>query len=286
MPELYKIQLHDVSQTHNLFPSLCVDDLVLVSGTTYSSVTVPLVGANGLDPSVIPDDYIGDVVMVLAVQDAAPTTCVANDKYLNKTDKKIYTATGTNTWGTTGVAAKKHTIYVDKTHNNTWIYGSTQIVEISPQITKVTRTSGTATNAVLTEKGVRDSIDAASFPQNWKPEEHIAGSDLGVLCVQANYIHLNSSNVLTADIVPETASGYDFSGGNAGKYITVSVLQRYLLGGESGAGHEYAVTGVLQSKQLKLQNGTGITGLANGGNNISLYQWTTGGWGLHYTVLT
>ena len=45
-------------------------------------------------------ETIAPVTGIIASGASNPSTCSAGDKFFNSTDKKIYTATGTNTWGT------------------------------------------------------------------------------------------------------------------------------------------------------------------------------------------
>lgn len=51
-------------------------------------------------------------VVLLAVSDTAPSECSEGDKYFNTDSNKIYTATGTNTWGSTGEDPIEDILYV------------------------------------------------------------------------------------------------------------------------------------------------------------------------------
>lgn len=51
-------------------------------------------------------------VPLLAVSDTAPSECEERDKYFNTTSKKIFTATGHNTWGSTGEDPKDGMLYI------------------------------------------------------------------------------------------------------------------------------------------------------------------------------
>lgn len=55
-------------------------------------------------------------VELIAISSTAPSTCAESDKYFNTSSNKIFTATATNTWGTTGEDASHGVIYK---YNNT-----------------------------------------------------------------------------------------------------------------------------------------------------------------------
>lgn len=67
---------------------------------------------------------------LLAVVNTAPATCDTGDIYFNTTDNLIYTATATNTWGSTGVAPTKNTIYVLLSTNSIYAYNGATLVSI------------------------------------------------------------------------------------------------------------------------------------------------------------
>ena len=67
---------------------------------------------------------------LLAVTDTAPAQCSTGDKYFNTSTKKIYTATGTNTWGTTGVNPTRNTIYLEFATQTAYAYDGTTLVSV------------------------------------------------------------------------------------------------------------------------------------------------------------
>lgn len=69
-------------------------------------------------------------VSLLAVSDTAPSECSIGDKYYNTTTKKIYTATGTNTWGSTGEDPISDILYVVFSEKNTYSYDGTDLVSV------------------------------------------------------------------------------------------------------------------------------------------------------------
>lgn len=91
-------------------------------------------GSDSLIPSQYLPSFVDDVMELDAVQTqagAAPATCSTGDKYYNYTNAVIYTATGPNTWGGVGVAPVGDKIYVDKTNNNSFRWGGSQMVLIT-----------------------------------------------------------------------------------------------------------------------------------------------------------
>jgi hypothetical protein len=85
----------------------------------FGSISIPM-------PS-----YVDDVIELLALSAAAPSECVKDDMYYNANDKKIYTATGTNTWGTTGRTPKRSKIYVDLSTDMLYRWGGSAMVLIT-----------------------------------------------------------------------------------------------------------------------------------------------------------
>jgi len=68
--------------------------------------------------------------ILLAVSSSAPATCSTGDMYFNTTNNLIYTATATNTWGTTGVAPTSNTIYIVLSTNSTYAYDGNTLVSV------------------------------------------------------------------------------------------------------------------------------------------------------------
>lgn len=67
---------------------------------------------------------------LLAVTDTAPAQCSTGDKYFNTSTKKIYTATATNTWETTGVNPTRNTIYLEFTTQTAYAYDGDTLVSV------------------------------------------------------------------------------------------------------------------------------------------------------------
>lgn len=68
--------------------------------------------------------------LLLAVASSAPESCSTGDMYFNTTTNLIYTATATDTWGTTGTTPTSTTIYVVLSTNSTYTYDGTTLVAI------------------------------------------------------------------------------------------------------------------------------------------------------------
>ena len=70
-------------------------------------------GEDGKIPASYLPSYVDDVVDLIAIDETAPAVCEEGDKYYNSVDKLIYTATGTNTWGSSGEAPLQGKIYIN-----------------------------------------------------------------------------------------------------------------------------------------------------------------------------
>ena len=68
--------------------------------------------------------------ILIAVSSTAPVQCATGDMYFNTTDNLIYTATGSNTWGTTGIAPTKNTIYLELTNQTVYAYNGTTLISV------------------------------------------------------------------------------------------------------------------------------------------------------------
>ena len=87
--------------------------------------------SNGLVPSGQLPSYVDDVIELLTIASSAPSTCAKDDKYYNSTTSLIYTATATNTWGTTGETPVSGKIYVNLNDDNSYRWSGTAMTEIS-----------------------------------------------------------------------------------------------------------------------------------------------------------
>jgi len=107
-------------------------------GETYIKVDtkgqpngVASLGADGLIPSTQLPSFVDDVVELLDIAASDPGTAATGDKYYKTGDKKIYTATGTNTWGGTGETPEKSKIYINLATNISYRWGGSDMVQIT-----------------------------------------------------------------------------------------------------------------------------------------------------------
>jgi len=203
------------------------------------------------------------------------------------TNKKIYTATATNTWGTTGTEPEKSKIYVNTADDKTYRWSGSVMTEIGKQhaIATVIRVAGTADdNHVASEKAVRDALVAAgayTLPA-------ATASDLGGVKIAA--VATSGINNASGSISIATASASQLGGVKIGSNISISngvisvaestnsqkgvVLTKSTVDGnnaslsatDSAVGTVptvWAVETALKAKQDKLTAGTGVS-ITNG----------------------
>lgn len=103
--------------------------------------------------------------ILLAISDTAPSTCATGDLYYNTTSKKIFEATGTNTWGTTGTNPTSNTIYILFDTKTTYSYDGTDLVSVG---------GGGAEISVSTTEPTGDEDDSVKIWIN--PNEAPSGS--------------------------------------------------------------------------------------------------------------
>ena len=277
-----KIQLKSVNG-NKLFPRTSINNIVGEDYTTVVSIPV-LDGTGKIKAENLPS-FVDDVIELVAVSETAPASCSAGDMYFNSgsTNKKIYTATAANTWGTTGVEPEKSKIYVNVADNKTYRWSGTVMTEIGkmPAVATTIRVSGTADdNHVASEKAVRDALVAAgayTLPA-------ATASDLGGVKVAA--VATSGINNASGSISIATASASQLGGVKIGSNIAISngvisvaestnsqkgvVLTKSSVDGnneslsatDSAVGTVptvWAVETALKAKQDKLTAGTGVS---------------------------
>ena len=281
-----KIQLKSVNG-NKLFPRTSINNIVGEDYTTVVSIPV-LDGTGKIKAENLPS-FVDDVIELVAVSETAPASCAAGDMYFNSgsTNKKIYTATAANTWGTTGVEPEKSKIYVNIADNKTYRWSGTVMTEIGkmPAVATTIRVSGTADdNHVASEKAVRDALVAAgayTLPA-------ATASELGGVKIAA--VATSGINNSSGTISIATASASQLGGVKIGSNITISngvisvaestnsqkgvVLTKSTIDGnnaslaatDSAVGTVptvWAVETALKAKQDKLTAGTGVS-ISNG----------------------
>lgn len=162
-----------------LYPRTSIDNLVDAVGST-NSVSVPVLDSNGkLDASYLPS-YVDDIIDLKAITGTAPTTCAVGDMYFNSTsgNLKIYTATATNTWGTTGATPEVGKIYVNLADSKIYRWSGSAMVEISKQVSTVTSvraTSSALDTVVPTEKAVATALAGKAASSHTHSISNVSG---------------------------------------------------------------------------------------------------------------
>lgn len=146
-------------------------DGLVTTGTTLAAADIPDISATyvtqtqigvangvaGLDndgkvPSSQLPSYVDDVVELLTLSDTAPVSCATGDKYYNTSTKKIYTATATDTWDTTGVDPDTGVIYVALDTDASYRWSGSAMINIGNPIGAATEsTPGIAALATQAE---------------------------------------------------------------------------------------------------------------------------------------
>ena len=277
-----KIQLKSVNG-NKLFPRTSINNIVGEDYTTVVSIPV-LDGTGKIKAENLPS-YVDDVIELVAVSETAPATCAVGDMYFNSgsTDKKIYTATAANTWGTTGVEPEKSKIYVCTADDKTYRWSGSVMTEIGKQHATATtiRATGTADDDhVATEKAVRDALVAAGA---YELPAATSGELGGVKIAAAATSGINNNS---GTISIATASTSQLGGVKIGDNISVSngtisvksgtneqagvvTTKSAISGNNASLGSTDTATGTvptvwgvekaLKDKQDKLTAGTGIS---------------------------
>ena len=130
-------------------------NLVLADGTNIGQNTfilataagansgVATLGADGKVPASQLPSFVDDVIDLIDIAATAPEHCAAGDKYYNSTSKKIFTATGTDTWGETGADPEGGKIYITTDDEKTFRWSGSTMAEISAGLA-LGETQGTA----------------------------------------------------------------------------------------------------------------------------------------------
>ena len=158
-------------------------NLVLADGTNIAQSTfipatekgansgVATLGADGKVPASQLPSFVDDVIDLLDIAETAPAECAAGDKYYNSSSKKIFTATGTNTWGETGEDPEGGKIYITLDDEKTYRWSGTTMAEISAGLA-LGETQGTAYEG---SKGAANATAIASHTGN--TDIHVTTSD-------------------------------------------------------------------------------------------------------------
>ena len=243
-----KIQLKSIGG-NKLFPRTSINNIVGEDFTTVVSIPV-LDGTGKIKAENLPS-FVDDVIELVAVSETAPASCAAGDMYFNSgaTNKKLYSATAANTWGTTGVEPEKSKIYVNIADNKTYRWSGTVMTEIGkmPAVATTIRVSGTADdNHVASEKAVRDALVAA-----------------GAYTLPA----ATASELGGVKIAAVASSGINNSSGS----ISIAIASASQLGGVKIGSNISVSNGVISvAESTNSQKGVVLTKSTVDGNNTSL----------------
>ena len=130
---------------------------IIARGMAASGVKV---GSDGKIPADLLPSYVDDITDLIAVDSAAPAQCSEGDKYYNTTDKLIYTATGTNTWGSTGETPEDGKIYLNISANpaTSYRWSGTDLVEVGQDLSNyITLDSAQTVTGVKTFSNLPES---------------------------------------------------------------------------------------------------------------------------------
>jgi len=173
---------------------------------------VASLGADGKVPSGQLPSYVDDVIELNTMAATAPATCATGDKYYNTTTKLIYTATATDTWGTTGETPDAGVIYVAKDTNASYRWSGSDMINIGNPISAATEsTPGIA--AIATQAEVTTGTNDTKFVTPLKLATYTSG--------MAKAFHVNNTAL--------TASGgvctWTITNSLATKYVQVHVYE-------------------------------------------------------------
>lgn len=156
--------------------------------------------SNGLVPESQLPSYVDDVIDLLALTNTAPSTCAKGDKYFNTTSNKIFTATATNTWGSTGKTPETGVIYVNLADNSTYRWSGSAMVKISNPLDIATLSeaqAGTNDTKVMTPLKVKQALawQYVGLLQNYSYKETIGNGTSTRVTLHHNF---STHNVMVA----------------------------------------------------------------------------------------
>lgn len=202
--------------------------------------------------------------VLLAVSSSAPATCDTGDIYFNTTDNLIYTATATNTWGSTGVAPTKNTIYIEFTSQTAYAYDGTTLVSVG---------GGSGSEIVVgDEEPTEDTkmiIDTDAFDPQYSDitDEYSEASNKAYSCDYVN-------NILNAQEFSQSIGTLASGGEKVGQTFTITVPSGYKTLGIVGFKMSGAGYTTVNLSYIAISNNTVTYTVANYGSattgNITL----------------
>ena len=219
---------------------------------------------------------------LLAVDSVAPEECTTGDKYYNTEDNKIYTATGTDTWGTTGVDAELGIFYVVLESQNIYTYNGATLVSVGggagggdslPIGTVIAYAGSTATDGFLLANG--DAVSRTTYKDLFRIIGTTYGTGDGSTTfnlpnIKGKVVVMFDSNDTAFNILGATGGSkyiqdhrHKYGGTSGGSYAgTVNNTWSNLGSGQGGvtANDTATTTGGV------LTTGTGSVSVGNAGN--------------------
>lgn len=147
-------------------------------------------------------------ISLLAVSASAPSECDEGDKYYNTITKKIYVATGTNTWSAEGTTPLKDILYILFSNNTAYAWNDEDLVSVGGGSINVN-------NSTITIK--KNNVTVDSFTTN-------ASSDKSInIPIPTKTSELNNDSSFTT---LNQANGYSSAEAIVGKWINGKPIYR------------------------------------------------------------
>lgn len=237
---------------------------------------VATLDANGLVPSSQLPSFVDDIIELLNITSTAPTSCAKGDMYYNNgsSNKKIYTATAANTWGSTGATPEAGKIYVNLNNSKTYRWSGSDLVVISE-----TLAIGTTSSTAAAGNHTHTTTIAADSGSNQLTLAF--GTKYKLTAGGTSYIFTMPSN-------PNTNTTYTFATGDSNGQFKVTPsggsAQNVSIKGLGSAAYTessaYATSGHTHDTSLAASDGTSGITLAFG----SKYSLTAGGTSYIFTM--
>lgn len=126
-----------------------------------SSNGIAELDGDGIVPLSQLPSYVSTIVDLISVT-TEPVSCSEGDKYYNSSTKFIYTATGTDTWGETGVTPIIAAMYYDTITEKSYRWSGSTIVEVAEPTSLVEERSESSTT-VPTSKLLNNELNKLSM---------------------------------------------------------------------------------------------------------------------------
>jgi microcystin-dependent protein len=220
--------------------------------------------------------------ILLAISDTAPSECATGDLYYNTTSKKIFEATGTNTWGTTGTNPTSNTIYILFDTKTTYSYDGTDLVSVGGGGAEVSVSTTQPTEDELIWINPNESTNQAKFKDGntWKEltikalDSMPIGSIIGFVGTDIpNGWLICDGSTLDEETYPEL---YDALGGSGSTFTLPDCKGRVLVGYDANDTNFNAIGKTGGSKTDNLSNAYAKVGRSSSDYNALQYTQKSG----------